>query len=159
MNNIVQEICKNLALCGISSLTLQLKSDEKSSYLLYSSLEHELRDINLTLNVNYLTREDILDLEPFDFIIACGHPDVIQYSQINKLARISGKYSLLCFESELKFFLLNDFLEFTINAQNGLKLVSFPSFEDVINKHSASEKSTDFKELFYDAINSNIFLS
>lgn len=35
MSNMVQEICKNLALCGISTLNLQLKSRNCSEKLIY----------------------------------------------------------------------------------------------------------------------------
>lgn len=38
MDNLVQEICKNLALCGISKLSLELVTCEKSENLIYVSL-------------------------------------------------------------------------------------------------------------------------
>ncbi len=157
MNNIIQEVCKNLSLCGISSLTLKLKSNEKSSNLLYSSLENELKEINPNIKFIFSLTNDITNIDSFDFIIACGHPDIIQYSQINKLAHEGGICNLLCFEYAGNFFLFNDFVKFTVNAKNGQKSFSFPSIDDVINSVSfENSKKNYLQESFIESISSKL---
>lgn len=159
MNNIIQEVCKNLSLCGISSLTLKLKSNENSSNLLYSSssLKNELKEIHPNIKYIFSLTNDITNIDSFDFIIACGHPDLIQYSQINKLAHERGICNLLCFEYAGNLFLFNDFVEFTVNAKNGQKTFSFPSFDDVINSVSSENSKKNYlQESFIESISSKL---
>lgn len=160
MNNVVQEICKNLALCGISALSIRLLSNDSFKNLLYVSLEEELTEIHpkILFSCTFSEVEAMISFDEFDFIIACGHHEIIQYSYINKIARASGKFNLLCFQYEGKCYIFNDFGEFSVNSSNSDKMYSFPSFEDAVNRHITLNaiNNNSFQELFIKATQSKL---
>lgn len=159
MNNIVQEICKNLALCGISSITIRLRTEKKSKTVLYSSIESELKDIHPKIDFKCSVSDDIPCCETFDFIIACGHHETVCYSHINKSARDAGICNLLCFEHLGKFFIFNDFAKFIVNGKDDQKIISYSSFDDVLKHNSLTNSEINtYHRLFYQALECKIII-
>lgn len=114
-------------------------------------MESELKEIHNRLHFNYVDATPS-NFQDFDFIIACGLPDQVDFSEINRLSRESRKCSIICFEHDGKFFMWNDFCEFSISSENGSKTFIFPSFESVLNENSSISKKNLLLDKFYEII-------
>lgn len=113
-----------------------------------------MKDIHPRLNFECTNDSEVTEFDQFDFVIACGHPYQIDYPAINESARKSKTCNISCFEAEDKFFLFNDFGEFTVNASSGPKTMQFSSFASVLQNIPRNLKEKDMKIFFYDAMKS-----
>lgn len=121
-------------------------------------MELELKEINPNVQFFCSTDAVTLNFQEFDFIIACGHPNQINFSEINSLSRKSFKCNCLCFEYGKKFFLFNDFGEFTMITPNGPKLLTFPPFKNEVNCDINFPQRNSSVQSFYEAIKGKTLL-
>ena len=110
-------------------------------------------EIHPRLNFSCYVGPLSLNFSDYDFIIVCGYDKVLDFSKINEKVRAIGKCCSLCFEFEGKYFMFNDFGEFTVNLAAGPKTIIFPSFESVLNLPQVPQKNY-LLDLFHKIIQS-----
>lgn len=83
----------------------------------------------------------------------CGYDKLANFAAFNEKIRGLGKCCSLFFEFEGKYFMFNDFGEFTVNSSTGPQTIIFPSFESVLSSPHVPQKNY-LLELFYKVIKS-----
>lgn len=112
-------------------------------------MESELKEIHPRLT---FVNSRSTNFQDFDFIVACGRPNLINFAEINNLARKSSKCNTLCFEYDGKFFLWNDFVEFPFSTPNGSRMLTFPSYNNILNNNRSHSKKNALLDSFYEAV-------
>lgn len=110
-------------------------------------------EIHPRLNFSCNIGPELLNFSDHDFIIVYGYGYFSDFASVNKKVRAMSKCCSLCFEADGKYFMFNDFGEFTVNSSAGPKTMSFPSFESVLNLPHGSQKNY-LLDLFYKIIKS-----
>lgn len=89
-------------------------------------------EINSKINFKIEIEESISTLKCHDFIVLCGKLSVSEVENINNSARSYGIPSTWCCFHDNLFYLLNDFINFTVGSNEKVEPFTFTSFSDVL---------------------------